>query len=139
MWKRWDTPQNFFLAFTDKLEKQIIIKKNCWSGSIKNKIILIFTKLHLLKKIKKNTCRYHYQNLNNMIYSVWDIVQNILKLAMKQKWKKKKKKKNAYISTINKDHMIYGSWNIRCDRQKFLSFWTIFALSAPWQPRKSKF
>ena len=27
-----------------------------------------------------------------------------------------------YMCTINKDHMTYGSWNIRCDRQKFLSF-----------------
>ena len=28
--------------------------------------------------------------------------------------------------TINADHMIYGSWNIRCNRQKFLTFWAIF-------------
>ena len=27
MWRRWGTPQNFFLAFIDDLEKQIIIKK----------------------------------------------------------------------------------------------------------------
>ena len=27
MWRRWDTPQNFFFAFIDGLEKQIIIKK----------------------------------------------------------------------------------------------------------------
>ena len=27
MWRRWGTPQNFFLAFTDELEKQTIIKK----------------------------------------------------------------------------------------------------------------
>ena len=27
MWRRWGTPQNFLLAFTDELEKQIIIKK----------------------------------------------------------------------------------------------------------------
>ena len=27
MWRRWDTPQNLFLAFIDELEKQIIIKK----------------------------------------------------------------------------------------------------------------
>ena len=34
------------------------------------------------KKIKKNTCRYHYQNLDDMIYSSWDIEQNILKLVI---------------------------------------------------------
>ena len=27
MWRRWGTSQNLFLAFIDKLEKQIIIKK----------------------------------------------------------------------------------------------------------------
>ena len=29
MGKRWGTPQNFFLAFIEELEKQIILKKNC--------------------------------------------------------------------------------------------------------------
>ena len=37
MWRRWGTPQNLFLAFIDELEKEIIIKKNCWSGPIKTK------------------------------------------------------------------------------------------------------
>ena len=38
--------------------------------------------LHFFKKRqKKNVCRYHYQNLNNVIYSSWDIEQNILKLV----------------------------------------------------------
>ena len=32
------------------------------------------------KKIKKNTCRYYYQNL--MVYSSWNIEQNILKLVI---------------------------------------------------------
>ena len=31
----------------------------------------------------------------------------------------------TYMCTINEDHMIYGSWNTRYNRQ-FLSFWTIF-------------
>ena len=30
--RRWGTPQNFFLAFIDKLEKQIIIKKTVEVG-----------------------------------------------------------------------------------------------------------
>ena len=38
--------------------------------------------LHFFKKIKKNTCRYYYQNLDDMIYSSWDIEQNILKLVI---------------------------------------------------------
>ena len=35
------------------------------------------------------------------------------------------------MCTINEDHRIYGSWNIRCERHKFLSFW---AISCPFSP-----
>ena len=38
-------PQNFFLAFIDELEKQLL-KKLLKSPNKKNKIILIFTMLH---------------------------------------------------------------------------------------------
>ena len=34
--------------------------------------------------------------------------------------------------------MIYGSWNIRCDRQKSLSFWTIFCHFSPLTTQKIK-
>ena len=34
------------------------------------------------KKIKKNTRRYHYQNLDDMIYNTWDIDQSILILVI---------------------------------------------------------
>ena len=30
------------------------------------------------------------------------------------------------MCTINNNHMMYGSWDIKRDRQIFLSFWTIF-------------
>ena len=43
------------------------------------------------------------------------------------------------MSTINDNHMTYGSWDLECDRQNFLSFWAFFALSLSWQPEKSKF
>ena len=56
--------------------------KNCWSGPIKNKLIWIFTMLYFFKKIKENTCRYHYQNLDDMIYSSWDTEWNMLKLVI---------------------------------------------------------
>ena len=32
-------------------------------------------------KTKENTYRYYYQKLNDMIYSSWDIDQNLLKLV----------------------------------------------------------
>ena len=42
----------------------------------------IYNVAFLEKKIKKNTCRNHYQNLDDMIYSYWDIKQNKLKLLI---------------------------------------------------------
>ena len=35
----------------------------------------------------------------------------------------------TYMCTINQDHMIYGSWNIMCDRQKFSSFYPFSPLT----------
>ena len=52
--------------------------------------------------------------------------------------KKKKEKKcleilsfYTYMCTMNKDHMIFGSWNIRCDRQ---IFFVISGHFLPFQP-----
>ena len=42
-------------------------------------------------------------------------------------------------SNINDNHIMCGSWDTKCDRQIFLSFWTIFALLIPQQPKKLKF
>ena len=44
----------------------------------------------------------------------------------------------TYICTLNEDHMIYGSWNIRRGRQKFLSFWAIFCPFSPLTTQKIK-
>ena len=41
--------------------------------------------------------------------------------------------------TINDNHMMYGSWNMKHDWQNFLSFWAVFPLLPPEQPEKSKF
>ena len=35
--------------------------------------------------------------------------------------------------------MMYGSWDMECDRQNVLSFGQIFALLPPYGPGKSKF
>ena len=43
-----------------------------------------------------------------------------------------------HICTLKEDHMIYGSRNIRSDRQKFLSFWTIFCPFSPLTKWKIK-
>ena len=87
MW-RWDTPQNFSLAFIDELEKQIFIKKDCWSGPIKNVRILIFTVLYFLKKIKKKPWRYHYFTPGYQIswwYNLWFMRYGVWQTRMKMK------------------------------------------------------
>ena len=37
----------------------------------------------------------------------------------------------TFMCTIHEDHMIYSSWNIRCDWQKFSTFWAIFCPFSP--------
>ena len=43
------------------------------------------------------------------------------------------------MCTINQDHMIHSSWDIKCKGQSVLPFWAIFALWPSYQPKKSKF
>ena len=45
---------------------------------------------------------------------------------------------HACMCTINEDHKIYFSWNIRCNREKFFSFWAIFCPFSPLTTRKTK-
>ena len=39
------------------------------------------------------------------------------------------------MCTINEDHMMYSSWDIRHNEQSFLSFWVIFPLWPPNNPK----
>ena len=102
--------------------------------------------------------RHHHfiKNHNHMIYGYWDTEwdrQNFLSfwgifcplLIPKIKILKKMKKYleilsfDTYMCTINEDHMIYSSWNIRCcNGQKFLSFWAIFCPLYPLTTWKIK-
>ena len=51
--------------------------------------------------------------------------------------RKSKLWKNEKI-TINDNHIIYGSWDIKCDRQIFLSLWAIFCPFTPLTTQKIK-
>ena len=42
------------------------------------------------------------------------------------------------MCTKNHNHMTYGSWDMECHRQKFLSLWTIFCLFTPLWTQKIK-
>ena len=106
-------------------------------------------KIKILKKMKKNFWRYHHYSCVPKITIIWFTV-----LRYRLRWtyffvilghfflfpplmipKNKNLKKIErvpgdiiilHMCTINEDHMMYYSWDIRCDRQNFLSFWTIF-------------
>ena len=43
-----------------------------------------------------------------------------------------------HMRTINDNHMIYGSWDIKHDRHYFLSFWIIFCTFIPLTAQKIK-
>ena len=95
-------------------------------------------------------------NDNHIIYGSWDVEcgrQNFLsfwtiflispppKNLKNQNFEKMKKSPEDIIilqmCTINKNHMMYDSWDMECDRQNFLSFWTIFWAFTP-NPKKIK-
>ena len=134
MWRRSGTPQNFFLAFIDYLEKLMFIKKLLKQANQKQNNFNICN-VWFKKRIKKNNCKYHYQNLDDMIYSSWDIEKKRLKKTALKKTKNQnfeKIKKTVgdiiilHTCTKNHDHMMHGSWDTELDRQNFLSLWTIF-------------
>ena len=96
------------------------------------------------KNILKNTCRYHYQNLDDMIYSSWNIEQNKLKMVILghflpfiplkaprnqnfEKWKNVLKISSFYMCAP-KMTIIWCTvpeiWS-ETDKKK-LSFWAIF-------------
>ena len=134
MWRRSGAPQNFFLAFIDYLEKLMFIKKLLKQANQKQNNFNICN-VWFKKRIKKNNCKYHYQNLDDMIYSSWDIEQKRLKKTALKKTKNQnfeKIKKTVgdiiilHTCTKNHDHMMHGSWDTELDRQNFLSLWTIF-------------
>ena len=56
---------------------------------------------------------------------------------------KKKKKKHGDIIilhkfTINDNHIMYGSWDLKHNRQNFWSFWGIFCNATPLRSQKIK-
>ena len=55
-----------------------------------------------------------------------------------KKWKTAWSIITLQMCTINDNHMMYGSWDMECNRQNFLSFWTIFCPFTPLWTQKIK-
>ena len=56
-------------------------------------------------------------------------------------WKNEKIPENIIIlkrCNINDSHMIYGSWDMECNWQHFLSFWAVFCPFTPLTTQKTK-
>ena len=118
-------------------------------------------KIKILKKWKKHmkilsfyTC---IPQMMIMMCGSWDMDhdrQNFLSLwtifcpfttLTTQKIKILKKWKNIpvdivilHMCTVNENHMMYVSWDMKCGRYKFFSFWTIFCPFIPITTQKIK-
>ena len=93
---------------------------------------------------------------NHMMYGSWDRMwdrQNFLSFwaifcpfSPLTTWKikiLKLKKTNRdivtlHICNVNDNHMVYGSWDMECNRQNFLLFWTLFCPFTPLWTQKIK-
>ena len=114
-----------------------------------------------MKKSGGDTTVLHIctKNHNHMMYGSWYTKwdrQNFLtfwaifypfitlmtwKIKILKTWKKFLKILSFYVHQmciINEDYIIHGSWNIRCNRQFFLSFWAIFCCFTPLTTQKIK-
>ena len=118
---------------------------------------LMIPNIKILKKMEKMPGNiisfYTYMctiNEDNMIHGSWNIRcerQKILifwaifcpfsplktwKIKILKKWKKTTRDIiNLHKCTKNDNHMVYGSWDMKSDRQNYLSFGTVFCHFTP--------
>ena len=96
------------------------------------------------------------KNYNHMVYNSWDnewdwniffvILDHFLPFYpsnnLENKILKKRKKhlemSSFYMCPKNHDHMMYAFWDMECDWQTFLSFWTILYPSSPLMTQNIK-
>ena len=112
-----------------------------------------------MKKAPGDTIILHMCNINenHMIYGSWDMGHDRLNFmsswtifclftpltTRKTKILKKMNKTSEdiiilHMCTSNNNHTMYGSWDMTCDRQNFLSFWIIFCPFTPSLPNNPK-
>ena len=153
--KKWKKPWD--ISFYTCVQQMTIIW--CTAPEIWSTTDRIFC--HFEKKMKKNPGDIIISHLcntndNHMMYSFWDMeedrhnflsfwtsfchftpltTQEIQKIRIMKKWKK-----HLEISfyNINENHMINGSWDMKHDRQNFLSFWASFCPFTPPTSEKIK-
>ena len=109
----------------------------------------------ILKKWKKtpgDIIILHVSTINKKSYDTWFLrygawqtgffLNFLLFYQPKNFWKNEKKTPRAtiilHLCTINENHVMYGSWDIECNRQNFLSLWTILCPVTPLTPQEIK-
>ena len=132
MWRRWDTPQNFLLAFIDELWKAWkirILKK--WKNEKKKKMLEISP---FYTCAPKNYSHMKYNSWDTeleLILPFWAIFCPFIRLPTppnpeNQHFEKMKKASGDVIilNLCNKkhDHMMYIYSYMGCNRHNFLSF-----------------
>ena len=127
MWRKWGTPQNFFLAFTDELEKQIFTKKVLkWAKKKQNNFNIC--NVAFKKKINKHLKISLFYACVPKILMIWPTVQRCrvwqteigsfrlcFALLCSPKCQKSKFWKNGKIPK-NYDRVMYSSWDTVCNR-----------------------
>ena len=109
-----------------------------------------------IKKMKKNARKYHFTpSVPNIMITgypvpeIWLVTDVIIfhfelyfsLLPRNKNFKKNEANTRDCLKKYTKNHdMFYCSWGMACDRcDSYFSFWAIFALLPPQQPKKWKF
>ena len=141
--KAWDFDGESFLSFwvifcplTLLTTRKIKISKK-WKKKTKNK-------KQNLKILAFYTCILQMMIIWYIVLQKWSATDRIFyqfgpffALFLPLQPRKSKLWKNEKI-TINDNHIMYGSWDIKCDRQIFLSLWAIFCPFTPLTTQKIK-
>ena len=114
----------------------ILITLDCWKRHFREKNYMK-NYFYLLKLLLKNVEEILFgqillgthtaQIISKHVWICWCLTT--WKIKILKKWKQKKPPEDIiilHLHNTNDDHMMYGSWDIECDRHNFLSFWTIF-------------
>ena len=111
------------------------MKNNCWR--------YYFT--HVYQKSQSYDVwflRYWVRQHNLSFWAIFCLFTPLMttKIKILKKWKQNAWRYYPFIHTcVSYMKIMYGSWNIRFDRQCFVLLGNFLPFHPPWRPRKSKF
>ena len=102
------------------------------------------TILHVYHKWKSYDVWFlRYGAQQTEFFSFWTIfcpftLLTTQKIKVLKNWKKMPRDTISHKCTINDNHMMYNTWDMKHNRQNFLSFWAIFSPFTPLKYQKIK-